>query len=179
MPPPTNHEIPTQQSKTHLNTSEGCSCANGLQPPLVLPACGGALRKVAEAHRQHAPWEQLLASGVAAPGRKPGGPVVLLVCQMLQTFWGLIPCPFFSAILLFNRICFPWVFGGFLKRRIPGKTGGKVPLETWGTVKTNFSRKKNRPLLNPPSPPINFTRRTLESSQGAKGAPIQRQPVYY
>ena len=37
--------------------------------------------------------------------------------------------PFFSTIVRFrNRICFPWVFDGFLKKMIPGKNGnGKYP----------------------------------------------------
>ena len=42
----------------------------------------------------------------------------------------LIPCPVISTLVLFkNRICFVWVFDGFLKRRITGFRMGKVPLE--------------------------------------------------
>ena len=40
-------------------------------------------------------------------------------------------------MLLFkNRICFPWVFVGFLKRRIPGKNGEGTPRKMDTSVDT-------------------------------------------
>ena len=44
-----------------------------------------------------------------------------------QPFRGLIPCPFFSAIVLSQTSYFPRVFGGFLERRMPGKNGEVTP----------------------------------------------------
>ena len=38
-------------------------------------------------------------------------------------FLGWSPCPLFATIVLSNWIRFPWVSGGFLERRIPGKNG--------------------------------------------------------
>ena len=34
-----------------------------------------------------------------------------------------VDSPFFSTIVLFKHLPFPWVSGGFLERRIPGKNG--------------------------------------------------------
>ena len=41
---------------------------------------------------------------------------------------GLIPCPFSSAIFQ-KPANSSGCFGGFLERRIPGKNGGKLPLD--------------------------------------------------
>ena len=47
---------------------------------------------------------------------------------MVIFFYWLIPCPFFATIVLSkNWLRSPWLFGGFLERRIPGKNGEGTP----------------------------------------------------
>ena len=54
----------------------------------------------------------------------------------------MIPCPFFSTIVLSkNRIRFPWVSGGFLERMIPGKNG-EGTLDFW----VNFHTTSHDPI---------------------------------
>ena len=38
-----------------------------------------------------------------------------------------VDSPFFSIIVLFKTCRLPWVSGGFLERRIPGKNGEGTP----------------------------------------------------
>ena len=54
----------------------------------------------------------------------PGEALVWELCQ--NDFRGSFQ-PFFSAIVLFKNKPFPQVFGGFLKKRIPGKNGTVTP----------------------------------------------------
>ena len=55
-------------------------------------------------------------------------PLFSSIVLTILTFLGLIPCPFCSSIVLSkNRIRFPWVSGGFLERRLPGKNGEGTP----------------------------------------------------
>ena len=47
-----------------------------------------------------------------------------LTSRVPKLFQGLIPCPFFSHHRSLNKNSrVPWVSGGFLERRIPGKNG--------------------------------------------------------
>ena len=53
------------------------------------------------------------------------------LCQVAQLYRmtpGVDP-PFFSPVFS-KTACFPWVFDGFLKRRIPGKNGKRTPRMT-------------------------------------------------